>query len=246
MRKPTIFMLIASLLNLLGCNKKKELASGEYLGTQYVVQSVEHQNFIASHFTYEVKLGNLPKVPINAHTTNWGPPYSPEVFGSTPLAYNGVPYPAYTDSLNLGKPCYTLLYLDPDQFNDEVFAKYVAFFKKEWPALDPKVAGEAFNDFPHLIGLVHGTPKQFTKQFSGEAFGQKMVITVTPDGRVSFGTADGSSEQSSGLANMVQMPGRHVPLVRATWAIGPEVLAQFKDKDGKTLSDYFDVPLVAE
>jgi hypothetical protein len=246
MRKPAIFMLIASLLSLLGCNKKKELANGEHLGLKYVVQSVEHQNFIASHFTYEVKLGSLPIVPINVHTTNWGPPYSPEVYGSTPVVYNGVPYPAYTDSLNFGKPCYTLLYLDPDQFNDELFAKYAAFFKKEWPTLDPKVAGEAFNDFPHLIGLVHGTPKQFAQQFNGEAFGQKMVITVTPDGRVTFGTANGSSEQSSGLANMVQMPGKRVPLVQATWALTTNQLAQFKDQYGKTLSDYFVVPLVAE
>jgi hypothetical protein len=246
MRHLAILMLLASILSLLGCNKKNELASGQYRGTDYRVQSVEHQNFMATHFTYEVKLGRLPTAAIDAHTTDWGPPYSPEIYGSTPVVYSGAPYPAYADSLNLEKPRYTLLYLDPDRFSREEFAQYADFFKSEWPSLDPKVAGEAFNDCPHLIGLVYGTPGQFTQQFRGEAYGQKMDITVFPEGRVRFGAADGSSEQSSGLANMVQMPGRRIPLTRASWALSPAQVAQFKDQHGKSLGDYFAVQLVDE
>jgi hypothetical protein len=246
MRFPiVIVMIISFLMGLLGCGKKRELHRGQYQDQTFVFQSVEHQGlFSVNSFDYTVKLGRLPKVEITASTTDWGPPYTEDLYKGTPWAYVTETRPAYADPLATDKPVYTMLYLPPSRFDRDEFDQYVAFFKSEWPALDRQFADGDLRGLVHIIGLVHGNSPQFTQRFLGKVDNQELAITVLPDGRVRYGAANGSSEQSCGLAYSVQMPGLRIPLEAYPGSLSLAQIQQFKDAKGKTLTDYFNVPAV--
>jgi hypothetical protein len=238
------FMALSFLMSLLGCGRKHELHRGQYQGQEFVLQSVEHQGFSTNSFDFTVQLGRLPRVTIEATTTDWGPPYTEALYAGVPWAYITEARPAYADTLDTAKPVHTMLYLPPDEFDREEFDQYVAFFKSEWPALDRQFADGNLRGLTHIIGLVHGRQAQFTRQFLGKEGGEARAITVFPDGRVRYGSASGSFEGSCGLAYFVQMPGQRIPFRAYPGSLSLAQIQQFKDAQGKTLTDYFAVPEV--
>ena len=118
----------------------KTVYAGTYNGTAYVLQEREEKGFSTNHIDYRVRLGDLPAAEITPGTTDWGPPYSNDIFGASPYCYTAPTIPAYQNepdsATQAGQHKYALLYLSPKTFSRADYDQYCGFMKNEWPTID--------------------------------------------------------------------------------------------------------------
>ena len=240
-------MSIFSLLAMFSCGTTTTLEEGTFEEQAYTFKSTEYKGFTTNSFEWRFKLGRLPTVEINALTTDWGPPYSDDLYGSTPFVYTAEHRSPYTNVDDYSDVLTsTMLYLSPDRFSKSEFDQYVRFMKLEWPKIDTKHATQpGLRSFPHIIGLVYGEKTDFEKFFKGKKAddGATYDYTIYIDGRIELGNTTGFIY--SGLSQKVQMPGKIIYLYTfpesPTSGITLEKLKTYKDKKGKTIPDYFTI-----
>ena len=239
-------MAIFSLFGMFGCGSTTTLEEGTFEGQAYSFKSTEYKGFSTNSFKEHIKLGRLPTVEISATTTDWGPPYSDDIYGSAPFVYTAehrLPYSNEPD--DTVKHANTMLYLSPDRFGKSEFDQYVRFMKAEWPKIDAKYATQPYSKFPHIIGLVYGKQQDFKKVFKGQKAddGATYNYTIYIDGRIELGDATGFIY--SGLSQKVQMPGKIIYLYTfpesPTSDITLEKLKTYRDDKGKSIPDYFTI-----
>jgi hypothetical protein len=244
-RSPTFsfhLMTLFSFLSLFGCANTQTLHEGTFNGVPYKLQSIENKGFSTNSITCAVKLGRWKAAPIDALTTDWGPPYADDLYGNTRRVYlnkNHKPYQNEPD--NAVQHPSTMLYLSPSRFSEQAFAEYSAFMQSEWPNIDQQFTQSAYNRFPHIIGLVHGDQTDFVRIFRGKKEGKNYSISVEPDGRVRFEQdSQYGAEEYSGLSEKIQMPGKIIFVaVGKNAGLSMQELLTYKELDGKTLADYF-------
>ena len=111
--KRSLIPAMASLLSLLltGWALSDEVVyQGEYQGQNAVVKSHQTGNFNGTRTDWRIQLGDLPEMPVNITilyanpvpqggetTTDWGPPYSDDIYGAHPRVYWGKA-PAYSNA----------------------------------------------------------------------------------------------------------------------------------------------------
>ena len=239
------------LLSSCGFAKWTTFHEGTYNGMPYALQSREEKGFSTNHIDWRVKLGQLPAAEITPATTDWGPPYSNDIFGTAPYCYTAQNIPAYQPeedtSFQAGEHEYTMLYLSPKTFSKADYEQYCAFMKSEWPRIDSQYAGEKYSRFPHIIGLVYARQDDITKIYKGSynpypgiqpAKLKKVFIRIQNDGRVQLVDDDQWRNMSySGLSTRVQMPGKRLYLDTnpTNGGLGSiAVIHTFKDGQGRS------------
>lgn len=238
-------MTVASLFSIFGCGTTTPLETGTFEGQPYQFSSTEYKGFSTNSIEERIKLGSLPAIDINAQTTDWGPPYADDVYGSAPFVYTAAHRLPYSlDEQDTVNPTNTMLYLSPKRFSKAAFDQYARFMKREWPKLDAKYATQpGLRSFPHLIGLVYGSHDDFERVFTGKEEGEKRTLTVHIDGRVVL--ENGVGIFYSGLSSNIQMPGKILYLDTdsngASGALTLPKLQTYRDTKGKTITDYFTV-----
>lgn len=235
-------MGLLALLGLTGCGTETVIYSGAFDSEPYELVSVETKGFSTNSINYAVKLGRWKTAKIDALTTDWGPPYADDLYGNTRRVYinkNHIPYSNERDNAVTHKS--TMLYLSPSRFSEQAFAEYSAFMQSEWPKIDRQFGHDEYNHFPHIIGLVYGEQGDFARVFRGEKEGKNYLIKIEPDGRIRYmGDNQGANDEYSGLSEKVQMPGKLIYVATGKEAGLPlSAFQAYKDKGGKTLSDYF-------
>ena len=233
----------------LHCRNRTVFHTGTFEGKTYTVTEIETKGFSTNSFTHELKLPARKAVKINVFTTNWGPPYADDLYGSTPRVYiparhnATVYYNSDTDSTRFNG---TMLYLSPDRFSRQAFDDYARLMKQVWPAIDKKYADQPYTSFPNIIGLVYGNQEDFTLTFEGKKEGQAYTVRVEPDGRIIYTQVNKySSDEYSGLSLKVQMPGKRIVVSTQPNAgqlysgVSMAQLKTYRDKKGNVLGDYF-------
>ena len=240
-------MSLFSVFGMFGCSSTSLLNDGHFDGQKYKLHSTEYVGFTTNSFKWRFKLGRLPAVDINATTTEWGVPYSDDIYGSAPFVYTTERRLPYTHEENYTPVVTnTMLYLSPKRFSQSDFDQYVRFMKREWPSIDALYATETGSrSFPHIIGLVYGRREDFEQVFkdSKASNGDPQHYTVYNDGRIVLGTATGTT--NSWLSPNVQMPGRLIEMYtypgKPYYGVTLEKLKTYRDSKGKTIPDYFTV-----
>ena len=236
---------ILSFLGFSACSDTKVVYTDDYRSEKVVLESIEKKGPSTNSISYRLQWGNLPRVMINAQTTDLrGRPYSDSIFGSSPRYYldSADTYEYGTGKDQVVVP--TMLYIPEKKISKEDFEQYAIFFLNKWPEIETTIN----RDYPyirqHIIGVVYGDKENFTAMFTGEHSGKKMILTVYPDGRVSFANDDrGRQENYSGLSEVVQMPGKilYLDMNLQNDGLSREALSRFKNKEGKTVEDIFTV-----
>jgi len=214
-------------------------------GKKYVVQFRSVSGYFSSSnsIEYRLRYGELPYLPINANTTNWGVVYSTDIFGKDPFDYitsKNINY-SNTDAEAVGVR--TFLYLVPGDINKQQYDEYVRFFKSsEWKKADSICIEETKDGepFPHIVGLVHGDPSRYTQDFKGKYIDQEYIFRVENDGRVRLVDSEELGEIGTGLSPKVQMPDKIIYFLPASsGGITADDLKNFKNEQGQSPLDLF-------
>lgn len=236
------FLVLLGSCQLL--NRWKTIKETIVDGEPFVLEVKETKGPSSNSLQWRFKLGALPYVSINAHTLDWGPPYSTKIYGSHLFDFISHNDTINTDSLNVNATTHTFLYLSPNQVSEEEFAIYLQFMKKHWAVIDQEFKGNSLRTFPHIIGLVHGKQIDFCKQFSGKlpylGTSKEMdyVLEVKPDGRIVL--SNKSSEEFSGLSD-IKAPGNAIQFTPGNYSLAQ--LNSLKDKGGKSITDHFKITI---
>jgi rRNA processing protein Gar1 len=217
---------------------------GLYKDKKVKVEAILHRGLIMNSSTHKIKLGNLPAINVNWSTTDLrSVPYSDDVFGNadrlyidTTLAYQQEI--VFDDSINA-----SILYLDKKEFSKTDFEMYKDFFKNEWQNVISEMKKKDYQLINYIIGIVHGAKNEFILTFRGSQDGQKYKLEIRADGELVYQNdlpSGGGGITGPGLSSKVQMPGKI--LYYRPDAYNPvERFKEFKDKNGKTIFDYFTV-----
>ncbi len=157
-------------------------------------------------------MGNLPAVPINASTHDWGPPYSTDIYGTDAYSFIAARDTAYVDTPfapgTVGV-AHTVLYVSRRTLDEVQYEKFLHFMMEEFARLSDSLTGADLREFPHLIGLVYGAREKYVHDFRGRHEGKAMILRIEPDGRARFVEDNKwANETYSGLAEKVHMPGK--------------------------------------
>ncbi len=242
--------------------RDKVIYTGEYEGKAYTVRSHTTHTWNGNRTDWRLKLRGLPEVPIiiriqkgtpvlpkGAYTTDWGPPYSNEVFGSRPYTYFTTPQYSntpddYSDDGTEQQHDYTVLYFSPGRFTRAEYDAYARFMKAEWRKVDSAL-GSTVRNFPHIIGTVYADREAIIHRFRGTYRGSPHVLRIDPDGYVNMGPDDPSEAGNHMRHAPVQMPGK-VIRAHTIYPYGYDGLkaadiAGFRNAEGRSVRDFFRV-----
>ena len=263
MMRRLIFSLLSFFSLLPASARDRLIYEGRYNGERYTVREhITHVWMIGRRTDWRIRLGRRPVARVNiriqrgtpitlkdAFTTDWGPPYSDDIFGDRARVYLTTPvYPTpdkgYPDT-TAEQHDITMLYLTPAKFSKKDFDAYAAFMKVEWPKVDAALANRNHRQFPHIIGLALADRESIIHRFRGMYRGQPFVLRIDPDGYINMGPDDSSEPLNHVRNSPVQMPGKVIS-ARTIYSYGSEGLkgaeiAGFTDKDGRRVDAFFKV-----
>lgn len=233
--------IVMFLFNLFGCSDKNVLET-TYHNEKVAVSTVEKKGFSSNTVTYSVQLGNRKKIPLNYETVDiYDRPYSNDVFSNVPhYFFNDTP--AYKNEIDFERRVSpTMLYISPQKYSKEDFEAYADLFKNKWP----EIVAEINNDWIYInkliAGIAYGDREDFVQYFAGTYNNKPYYFDISPDGQILFHKGippDNTGFETIGLAQKVQMPGKRIVFTDTT-VFTPQQLKGFKDKEGKSMADYF-------
>lgn len=221
----------------------ENLTEGEWEGKKYVVEfrSVSGYFSSTSRIEYRLRLRGLPYLPVDAQTTDWSVVYSTDIFGQDVFEYITTKDIQYTNTEEkIGAR--TFFYLIPKNVSKQVYEEYSRFFKSaEWQKADSVCIHETKDSepFPHIVGLVHGDPMNYRKDFKGTYLEQEYILRIENDGRVRLVDVGESGEIGTGLSYKVQMPDKVIYLSAEPGAITTDDLKGFKNNQGQSPLEVF-------
>ncbi|MBX3253571.1 MAG: hypothetical protein KF862_05465 [Chitinophagaceae bacterium] len=233
-----------SIFNIPGCSNGHNILETDYKNEKVVVRSIEKKGFSTNSVTYSVKLSSRKKVPLNYETVDiYDRPYSNDIFANT-QHYFFSDTPVYKNKIDfeLNTPP-TMLYLSPAKYSREDFEAYADFFKNKWPDIIAEINKDHTYINKLIIGIAYGKREDFVQYFTGVYNNDSYYFDISADGMILFHRGvppDNTGFESSGLASKMQMPGKRVLLLDTT-VFTPEKLKDFKDKQGKSMADYFTI-----
>jgi len=230
-------ILWTSLLGLIGCTSKNTIHTSKYEGQEVTIKNVKKKSLFNDYFYQTLQLGSLPELKITDVTSNRGMPYSMDLYADAPHYLIDAGHTPYLNSIDTARVVNAILYLSPDEFSKAAFEKYAGFFKNGWDAVKDNIVLDQGYRSLKIAGLVHGSDKDFERNFSGEDDGRKVILSVWTNGEIHYKFNGGL--QSTNLSPKVQMPGKIVLLRKEGGSLTPEVLRNFKDEKGKSMYDYF-------
>lgn len=227
---------------LLFTDDKKVIYKGEYKDKTVKVYEITHLGFSSNTFTHTIKYDDLKPIPIDwSSTDNRGIPYDDSVFGTATPLYIDKSY-KYNNDVNYDdNKGETLLYISNKDYSEKDYLLCEDFFKNNWLAVQKEIF-KNYSGFPnHIIGIIHGDRQDFIKIFKGNFESDFFNLTITPDGEIILGKESNIMMlQNSGLSDKVQMPGKIILKKSNEVGYSPNY-DTFKDKNGKTINDYFKI-----
>jgi hypothetical protein len=215
--------------------------TGTFKNDKVVVKEIIKPGIVHS-ISHSIKLGNLKHIKIDYSSTDLrGIPYDDSIFTSVKHAFIDKSH-AYENELTYDHfKDITMLYISNDDFSEEEYLRYEAFFKEKWMSIQKELSTPP-NNFPVMIvGIVYGDQQDFVQEFDGVYEKRKFTLEIRPDGEIILHpTGNTGSMQSSGFNNKVQMPGRILRQRGNEIGYYPNY-DTFKDKKGKTIKDYFTI-----
>lgn len=222
---------------------------GTWNGQQYAFQVRSRAGMFAvtNSLDWRIKVGKLPWVPVNALTTDWGPPYSTDIYGTDAYGFVSTHDTSYVDTPftpgTIGVK-HTMLYISPRTLSEENYETFYRFMQEEWPRVEDSVVGTDHREFPHIIGTVYGRQEKYVRDYKGAHEGKPKIIRIEPDGRVRFIDDDKWANESwSGLAPKVHMPGKVLRLCtdKASGGLTMDSLRSFRDAGGRPVDVVFQI-----
>ena len=250
MKKFKIILLVVIVLGVflsffywvLFTDSHTTMYKGSYKNQKVIVKLVTKEGFIKNTVSHSVQLGDLKPILIDYNSTDArGIPYDNSVFGTLKPVFIDTSYTYQNeltyDSFNI----ITLLYISKTDFTLKEYLLYEDFFMNNWLNVQDQLLKKENGYFTHIVGVVYGDRKDFVKVFRGTHQNNFFSLTVTPDGEIILSKESNIMElHSSGLSNKVQMPGKIIFQNADAIKNAPDY-KNFKDKNGKTLMDYFDI-----
>jgi hypothetical protein len=244
--KDTFIMALFTTIvsSLQSCtNGWENLTEGELERKKYVVQFRSVSGYFSStnRIEYRLRLGDLPYLPIDAQTTDWGVVYSTDIFGPDVFEYITTKDIQYTNTEE-AVGARSFLYLSQKNVSKQEYEEYSRFFKStEWQKADSICIRETRDSepFPHIVGLVHGDPLKYRQDFKGMYLGQEYILRIENDGRVRLVDGGELGEVGTGLSPKVQMPDKVIYFSAEPGAITIDDLKGFKNKQGQSPIELF-------
>jgi hypothetical protein len=221
----------------------ENLHEGEFEGKKCVVQFRSVSGYFSStnRIEYRLKFGDLPYLPIDAQTTDWGVVYSTDIFGQDVFEYITTKDIQYSNTEET-PAARTFLYVSPKDVSQQEYQEYSRFFKSaEWQQADSVCIRETRDSepFPHIVGLVHGDPLNYRQDFKGMYLDQEYILRIENDGRVRLVDDGELGEVGTGLSSKVQMPDKVIYFSAEPGAITMDDLKGFKNKQGQSPIELF-------
>ncbi len=232
--KPSGMIMMFGLFTLWGCSRKETLYSGNFDGRDYSFYHHTANRVFNKAYYQSFRLeGVRSTVQISDQTTSKGYPYSFDIYSEVPHGIIDSTTYQYQHVYDGRSTAYSVLYIDPAQFQPAEFGQLLSFFQSAWPAIQSKVPLFQGYRTLHPVALVYGTDQQFEKTYR---YGDE-TITIWTDGTIAYSPSKGALE-SSNLSNKVQMPGKMIYVEKG----GPftiDGLEAFKDGKGRSIGDDF-------
>ena len=220
-----------------GCSAKSELLSGAFEGSAYRFVRVD-KNRIINTVSYPVlRMDGIPDLLIDEKTTSAGYPYSFSIYQDVPHVLLDSSTYQYSGAYDERARNFVVLYISPDRFSERQRDILFRFFRTEYPRVQSNLSLRQEYRSLNPVAVVYGTADDFNRRFvhnAGEA------LEVWTDGEVHYRPMDGSV-QSTNLGEWVQMPGKRIILREPYEPFTRERLREYKDANGKTLEDYFEL-----
>jgi len=206
---------LVSILFLAACSGNwKPVRQGTWAGTAYRIEERISAGMFAStnSLDWRIQVGKIPAVLVAPTTTDWGPPYSTDIYGADAYSFITARDTAYVDTPftpgSIGV-AHTMLYVSPRVLDEDEYETFLRFMTEEFPRLSDSLTGTDLRGFPHIIGLVYGEQQKYARDFRGTHEGKSRILRIQPDGRVRLIESDKwANEVYSGLAEKVGMPGK--------------------------------------
>jgi hypothetical protein len=227
------------------CSDWNTFYEGKFEGENYKLQTRSKSGYfsVSNSIDYRIKLGSLPYIPMDVITTNWDVVYSTDIFGSATYHYITNKDIQYSNNNTEAIGGRSFLYLNPDDFSEKEYKKYLNFFKSnEWKKADSINVDktETRYPFPHIVGLVYSESSKFTKIFKGKYQGKEHELCIENDGRIRLMDTEFSGEIGTGLSQKVQMPDKIIYVPSPTpGSLTIEDVKKFKNKTGESPLKYF-------
>ncbi len=234
-----ILMMLSMLTTLFtGCAGQWDtLYKGTYNGEDYIYQVRETKGFSTNSFDWRIKLGKRKPIAIDATTTDWGPPYSNDIFGASAYLYFDSSKKYSNEPFMPGKEgtAYSMLYIPSKDAEDDYTNTYFELLRHEWKILMPYFKQATTSGGAIIIGVVAGAPEDFEQQFKGIYNGKNMVLLVRNDGRIAFMQDDKlQNEEFVGLWPQLQIPGKVIYIDENEEGLKLADLKNFKNKYGSS------------
>lgn len=246
MNKHCSILLLAVVLFLASCTDSwKTFEKGDYNGQTYEIQSRQVRGFTNNRIEHRFRVGKLSPIEVDAHTTDWGPPYSDDIYGTAAFEYFKEANRNYDNNPDPISPKgRTMLYFSDKEFSEAEYEKYAAFMRDKWMQIDKILFEDGHSLFPHIIGIVYGSMEDFTKEFKGTYMGNKATFTVENDGRVRLLSEGG--EYGHNLSLNIQMPGKKILMDTTVKEMNIDFYKSFKNEKGADPTKFFEfVPVSA-
>lgn len=223
---------------------KEVIYKGMYKNQKVIVKSITKAGFSTNTIYYSIKLGDLKSINIDySSTDNRGVPYHDSVFEPIKPVYIDTNFTYQNEITYDSLEDFSILYIAKSVVNEKQYYTYEDFFKNKWPEIQKILKSNKIGFAPHIVGVVYGNREDFIKSFKGPFENKIFDLTISPDGEIILNTTGNTAGmQNSGLSNKIQMPGRFIikKLNEASYAPNYE---NFKDTEGKTIYDYFEIKL---
>lgn len=243
-RAPSVFLAVVLIVTLTSCAEWETFHSGTFDGKRYQLEYREVRTPTSNRIEWRFKYADLPALPINAQSTDWGPPYSDDIYGSD--AYQYLPGEDIHYVNTSGKEPFerSMLYLSPTRISETDYETYSQCILAEWGRINELLKAKEQSTIPSIIGIVYGNPDYYTKTFRGLHEGKGKLLKIENDGRVRLMADDkAQSETYSGLSKTVHMPGKilYLNTTHSNGGLTMQELKNFKNEQGADPTAFFQI-----
>lgn len=242
--KQLLFLLTILSLSLQSCASWRTIHTGTYKDKTYQYQSRSIKGFSTNRIEWRIKYGNYKPIYLDAHTLDWGPPYSTDIYAEKAFIVKNDTLKYINDNIQPGNNYInsSMLYIPFKHSEDEVGNDYFELINNNWTVFDSLFQRSQLSGMPVILGIVQGSKASFTQEFNGTIRGKKMILRIENDGRVRYINDDRWRQgEYSGLSISVQMPGKILYLKKDADALTLDEIKLLKNEYGTNLTHYLDI-----